>query len=159
MQIKNLIDEDFSNYKKCAMFIGFPTCTFKCEKECGFSGMCQNSALVKSPTIDMDVADITIRYIQNPLSHAIVCGGLEPFDSFPDLLSLVATVRSAAVDDDIVIYTGYIEDEIADKIAILSKWKNIIIKFGRYIPNQQKHFDEVLGVYLVSDGQYGKVIS
>lgn len=158
MQIKNLIDEDFSNYKKCAMFIGFPTCTFKCEKDCGCSGMCQNGALIKSPTIDMDVADITIRYIQNPLSHAIVCGGLEPFDSFPDLLSLVATIRSAVVDD-IVIYTGYIEEEIADKIAILSKWKNIIIKFGRYIPNQNPHYDEVLGVYLASPNQVAEKIS
>ena len=36
---------------------------------------------------------------------------------------------------------------------------NIIIKYGRFIPHQEKHFDEILGVYLASDNQYGKRIS
>jgi hypothetical protein len=35
---------------------------------------------------------------------------------------------------------------------------NIVIKFGRYRPGQQKHFDEVLGVELASDNQYAKRI-
>ena len=35
MRIKFLVDEDFVNYKKPSMFIGFPSCTWKCEKECG----------------------------------------------------------------------------------------------------------------------------
>ena len=33
MIIKQLIDEDFVNYKVPSMFIAFPRCTFKCEKE------------------------------------------------------------------------------------------------------------------------------
>ena len=32
----------------------------------------------------------------------------------------------------------------------------IIVKFGRFRPNQEKHFDEVLGIYLASNNQYGK---
>ena len=40
MRIKFLVDEDFVNYKKPSMFIGFPNCTWKCEKECG-QKMCQ----------------------------------------------------------------------------------------------------------------------
>ena len=36
----------------------------------------------------------------------------------------------------------------------LSKFANVIIKFGRFIPNQKPHFDEVLGVELASPNQY-----
>ena len=57
-----------------------------------------------------------------------------------------------------MIYTGYYLDEIADKIRVLTEYKNIIIKFGRFVPNQKKHYDEVLGVYLASDNQYAKKI-
>ena len=35
MEIKNLIDEDFCNYKKPAMLIATSKCNFKCDKECG----------------------------------------------------------------------------------------------------------------------------
>jgi len=48
MKIVNLIDEDFCQYKKPSMFIGFPTCSFKCDKECG-RPICQNSALAAAP--------------------------------------------------------------------------------------------------------------
>ena len=40
--------------------------------------------------------------------------------------------------------------------VICSNYDNIIIKFGRYIPNQQSHFDIVLGVNLASDNQYAE---
>jgi len=33
---------------------------------------------------------------------------------------------------------------------------NIIVKFGRYRPNQEKHYDKILGVFLASDNQYAK---
>lgn len=39
------------------------------------------------------------------------------------------------------------------------KWKNIIVKFGRFIPNQHPHYDEVLGINLASDNQYAEKIS
>lgn len=42
---------------------------------------------------------------------------------------------------------------------ILKKYKNIIVKFGRYIPNQKKHFDPVLGVELASDNQHAEKLS
>ena len=59
----------------------------------------------------------------------------------------------------IVIYTGYYESEIEEQLAKLSIFQNIIIKYSRVIPNQENHFDEVLGVYLASDNQYAKKIS
>ena len=56
------------------------------------------------------------------------------------------------------IYTGYYPEEIQDELKQLQKYKNIIIKFGRFIPGQEPHYDEVLGVYLASDNQYGEVL-
>ena len=153
MLIKGLISEDFVNYKKTAMTIMFPYCTFKCGTE-----YCQNSPLSKAEDIEMDVSDIVIRYLNNPITESVVMQGLEPFDSCDDLIGLVDCLRRST-DDDIVIYTGYYKEEIADRIALLSKYKNIVIKYGRYIPRQEKHYDEVLGVYLISDNQYAEKIS
>ena len=153
MKIKGLISEDFVNYKKPAMTIMFPRCTFKCGE-----GYCQNSPLVKAENIELDVSDIVARYLNNPITESVVMQGLEPFDSWDDLIGLVKQLRESC-DDDIVIYTGYYKEEIADKIALLSKYKNIIIKFGRFIPNQEKHYDEVLGVYLASNNQHAEKIS
>lgn len=157
MIIKNLLDEDFSNYKVCSMFIGFPHCSFKCEKECGIK-MCQNSSLVKSPDIKIAAEDIVKRYIANPLSSAVVFGGLEPFDDFDQMLWLIDEFRKHT-KDTIVIYTGYNKDELVNKLHHLCFYKNIIIKYGRFIPNQEKHFDEVLGVHLASPNQYAEVLS
>ena len=154
MKIKGLISEDFVNYKKPAMTIMFPHCNgFKCGAE-----YCQNSPLSKAEDIEMDISNIVIRYLNNPITESVVMQGLEPFDSWDDLIGLVGCLRHST-DDDIVIYTGYYKEEIADKIALLSKYKNIIIKYGRYIPDQKKHYDEVLGVYLASSNQYAERIS
>ena len=157
MLVKDIIDTDFVNYKKPSMFIIFPFCSFKCDKENG-NQYCQNWPLTKQPNIDINHTDLIQRYLNNPLSEAIVCGGLEPLDSWTDLFSLVYYFRKIS-QDDIVIYTGYTEEEITDKIELLSHYKNIIIKFGRYKPNQKPHKDELLGVSLASDNQYAKRIS
>ena len=53
-----------------------------------------------------------------------------------------------------VIYTGYEPNEINNKLQALSFFKNIIIKFGRFIPNQEPHYDEILGIKLASENQY-----
>ena len=62
-------------------------------------------------------------------------------------------------NDDVVIYTGYNKEEIAGYVGALQEFPNIYIKFGRFIPNQKSKFDEVLGVTLASDNQYGERIS
>ena len=33
-----------------------------------------------------------------------------------------------------------------DYIKQIDDFENMVIKFGRYIPNQQSHYDKVLGV-------------
>ena len=157
--IKDIRDEDFPSYKKPSMVIGFPSCTWKCERECGMR-VCQNSALAQAPNKIIGVKTIVNRYVNNPITSAIVMAGLEPFDSEYDLLKLIAYLR-VSTDDDIVIYTGYTEEEIEAKdiYKFLLNYKNIIIKFGRYIPCQQSHYDKVLGVNLASDNQYAKIIT
>lgn len=157
MIIKQLIDEDFTNYKKPSMFIGFPSCNWKCEKECGMR-VCQNSTLAESSDIEVDIDGLLDRYTNNPITKSIVCGGLEPFNSWKDLMDLIIKFR-LRTDDDIVIYTGYKEDEIGFMINWLSDFPNIVIKFGRFVPNQQPHYDEVLGINLASDNQYARRIS
>lgn len=159
MIIKELRDEDFVNYKKPSMFIAFPSCSWKCERECGMR-VCQNSALATAPNIEIDPKLIIQRYENNPITKAIVFGGLEPFDSWEDVLWLVHEIRTGYyIYDDIIIYTGYKYEEIQDKIQILSLYPNIVVKFGRFVPNQQKHYDEVLGVYLASDNQKAERVS
>ena len=154
MLIKYLIDEDITNYKKICMTIGFPNCDFKCGKE-----LCQNSPIAKMENIEISYAAIVKRYLDNPLSEAICFQGLEPFDSPHDLILLIEEFRKYT-NDDIIIYTGYYWDEISCYISLLIKsFKNIIVKYGRYIPNQESHFDEVLGVKLSSDNQYAEKIS
>ena len=153
MKIKGLITEDFVNYKKASMTIIFPYCTFKCGED-----YCQNSPLTKSPIIEISIDDLVNRYNNNPITEAIVMQGLEPFDSWSDLKEFVKKLREYN-NDDIVIYTGYNKDEVIKYIKELSVYPNIIVKFGRYIPNQEKHYDDVLGVYLASNNQYAERIS
>lgn len=157
MVIKGITIEDFSNYKKPSMFIAFPRCNFKCDKECGVQ-VCQNGALAKAPNLDIDVSTIVKKYLDNPITKAVVCGGLEPFDSWADLLLFIEKLREES-DADIVVFTGYERSEIADKIDVLKRFPNIVLKTGRYVPNQEKHYDETLGVYLASDNQKAERIS
>ena len=162
MLIKGIKDEDFVNYKNTSMFIIFPNCDFKCDREAGCS-ICQNSSLAHEPNIEMPVEDIVNRYIGNPITKAIVCGGLEPFSSPTILYELIETFRKYT-NDDIVIYTGFKESELnlpAYQVWInnIKEFPNIIIKYGRFIPNQESHYDEVLGVNLASPNQYARRIS
>ena len=157
MVIKGVRMEDFTNYKKPSMFLAFPFCDFKCEKECGMR-VCQNDALAQAPNIEVGVQELIDRYLSNPITSAVVCGGLEPMDSFEDLLEFILLLRQHS-EDDVVIYTGYNKNEIQNKIERLKQFSNIIIKFGRFIPNQQSHYDEILGIKLASDNQFAEVIS
>lgn len=155
MKLKGLVEYDLSNYKIPSMFLIFPKCTFKCDKECG-EPVCQNSALAREPIIEIDAMEIVQRYLNNPLTHAVVCGGLEPFDSIDDLGYFLGLFRTFS-SDPIVIYTGYTEKESEVIVSwLITKFGNIIIKFGRFIPNSPHIYDAVLGVELASNNQYAK---
>lgn len=148
MLIKDIIVEDFSNFKKPSMYIICPFCSMKCGKE-----NCQNAAVLEQKNIDMSIGEIIRLYISNPITSSIVLGGLEPIDSWPDLQFLITMLRDYT-DDDIVIYSGYTEKELKEKIEWLKNFSNIIIKVGRYVPNSKSFYSNILGVELASDNQY-----
>ena len=156
MKLKGIVEEDFIQYKKPSMFLIFPKCNFKCDKECG-APICQNGALASAEEIEVDIRNYIVeKYLTNPITEAIVCGGLEPFDSWAELQCLIMNLRYYT-PDDIVIYTGYKEEEIDKEIlSWLDLYGNIIIKFGRFIPNRPTKYDEILGITLASDNQYAK---
>ena len=150
--VKQVIYEDFINYKRPSMLIAFPQCDWKCG-----DGLCQNKKISGLPDIETDSHEIVSKYMSNPITSALVCGGLEPFDSYEDLIELVKAFR-LQTSDPCVIFTGYTETEISH-YKDLYEYKNIIIKYGRFIPHHKPHYDHVLGVYLSSDNQYAKQIS
>lgn len=154
MKIKYIMDENFQDYKKPSMLIVMCNCDWKCLRELNLDiSICQNSQIAQQKNIEVSIESIINRYLNNPITQAVVIGGLEPMLQFEEVLEFVKQFRKYS-NDDIVIYTGYYPEEIQDKIKELIQYKNIIIKFGRYIPNKDKRFDEVLGVWLASDNQF-----
>ena len=175
MKLKFLVEEDFINYKVCSMFLGFPNCSYKCNIDAGCV-VCQNYELKGVPDIEITADEICEKYFSNNLSHAIVIGGCEPFDSPFDLTQLINTIRNKYnCNDPIIIYTGYKKAELQglvqgeypgvnyDKLAAaynqLQSFNNIILKYGRFIPGHTPHEDHILGVSLASDNQYAEIIN
>lgn len=159
MIIKGIVFEDFVNYKVPCMTIEMPHCNFKCDRECG-KPVCQNGPLAHSPNINYSIDKIIQSYIENPITRAVVFQGLEPFDSIEDLREFIFKFRLLySINDDVVIYTGYNKDEIEKYVIQLAHFSNIIIKFGRYVPDSESHYDETLGVKLASANQYAERIS
>lgn len=154
------------------MFISTYKCDFKCDRECG-EDVCQNSPLALYTTVEIADEDIVRSFLRVSVTKAIVIGGLEPFDDFEDVLSFIETMNRelepgyGSLEDhediDLVIYTGYTEEELqqyrqklTDLYSFTYNFSEVIIKCGRFIPNCEPHQDELLGVKLASDNQYAK---
>ena len=161
MRVKAIVEEDFTNYKKPAMFIGTISCGGKCCLEAGIPlPFCQNDGWRSCAPIRVNDRKLAERYIRNNITSAIVFGGLEPFEQWDEIVFFIRVLRmNYRCNDDVVIYTGYNKDEVKDKLSLLDGVPNIIIKFGRYIPNSTPVYDEVLGVTLASDNQFAERIS
>lgn len=160
MEVLGIIVEDMVNYRKISCTLMMPYCDFKCNYECG-KNVCHNYKLMKQSKVNI-TADEFLRfyYLQNPITEAIVFQGLEPLYNPEVLFDFIDDIRKQT-SDDIVIYTGYTEEECekAGYIDYLKRYENIYIKFGRYIPNRASTLDEVIQVSLASDNQYAKKIS
>lgn len=158
--VKSIVDENFQDYKKASMFIAFPKCDFKCFQELGLeiSG-CQNYEILKMPDIKIKIDKVFERYVKNPITEAVILGGLEPFFNFDEVYNLISYFRQKNCNDDFVIYTGYYPNEVENYVEKLKKFKNIVIKFGRFIPKSASVFDKILGVKLASKNQFAEKIS
>lgn len=139
------------------MFLSSCFCDWKCCKEAQVSiSICQNATLSKAPILNCPDERIFDIYIKNPITKAVVIGGLEPLLQKEEVISLINFFRARGVDDTFVIYTGYKEEECKDFLAQISG-KNVVMKFGRFLPNDKgKHYDEILGVSLISSNQHGR---
>ena len=159
MKLKGIIDYDCTNYKEPVLTLEFPYCDFKCDKLNGCQ-VCQNSSLIKEPTIEISLKTIWELYKQNPLTKGFCLQGLEPLDSIDDVLNFIKYIRgNNFCNDPIIIYTGYDKEEVIKFIYQITNFDNIIIKWGRFIKGQNLHYDRILGVNLASDNQYAEKIT
>lgn len=155
----SITDEVLQDYRKISMLISCIKCDGKCWKELGLpEDTCQNYLMNTLQGREYRYSDIIKRYERNELTSAIIFGGMEPMLQFPEILGFIKEFRKVSTDD-IVIYTGYYKHELGGEIEELSKYNNIVIKFGRYNPNIPPKFDEVLGVTLATGNQYAEKIS
>lgn len=160
MRVKGITTEDFVNYKLPSMFISTCYCDWKCCNEAGVDiGVCQNAPLAKAEIKEIDNETIYKQFASNPITKAVCIGGLEPMIQINEVIKLIKTFRKHGEYCPFVIYTGYLPNEIPKQLKQLKQQSNIVVKFGRFIPNSQSRYDEVLGVTLASDNQYAEVIS
>ena len=159
MRLKGIKAEDFVNYRHPSLFLASCFCDFKCCKESGLAiSVCQNSALAQSKVKDIPNEAIYAHYANNPITKAVVIGGLEPMLQAAEIRDLIDLFRIRSDHSPFVIYTGYYPEEIEDKLAILRPLGNIVVKYGRYVPGRPSRYDDVLGVELASDNQYAEKI-
>ena len=161
MRLKTLEDENFTNFKDVTMTIGTISCNGKCCIEADIPiCVCLNDSWRAAPVMDIPNVTLCNRYLSNPMTKGIVFAGLEPFEQYEEVKGFINTLRNEMrCNDPVIIYTGYYKDEIQKQVEELSQFENIIIKFGRYIPNMESRYDEVLGVTLASNNQYAERIA
>ncbi len=160
MRVRGVTAEDFTNYKEPSLFLASSFCDFKCCKESGLeAGACQNAPLLQAKIYDIPDGALMRAFDRDPITKAVVIGGLEPIVQIKEVISLVKLFRESGISAPFVIYTGYYPQEIKEEISALSKYRNIIVKYGRYVPGLEPIYDEVLGVTLVSSNQFAERIS
>ena len=119
-----------------------------------------NLLLVNEQNIEDNTLDKTFGTLKIVHFSDILYGSTTDIDTVKKVVEIINNKKA-----DIVIYTGFKECEFKHLLAYkkyleaFQEFPNIIIKYGRFIPNQEKHYDEVLGVELASPNQYARRIS
>jgi len=152
MRLKQIIDESFGDFKQCSMLLVADKCTFKCEG-------CQNKHLMLLETQEFPDEEILERFLNNPISEAIVIGGLEPFEQLSEVVHFISKATEMKLSVPIVVYTGFDMEDYdlywsGFEPAAKSYDGPVIVKFGRYIQGSKPYFNKDLGVTLISDNQY-----
>lgn len=159
IRLKQVVAEDFCNYKLPSMFLITCFCDWKCCTEGKFDiSVCQNSSLKEYPIKEYPFILLYKFYKSNPITKAIIVGGLEPLLQSEELYNLISFFREKGCNDKFLIYTGYTEEEVTSdaRYSKLLTLSNITFKFGRFKLDDKSRFDEVLGIELASQNQYGK---
>ena len=120
--------------------------------------MCQNSPLAQAPSKEIPDEVIYEHFVNNPITKAVVIGGMEPMLQLDEVKSLIKLFRDNGDNSEFVIYTGYYPEEIIEQLESLKSLGTIVIKFGRFIPDRPSRYDDVLGIMLSSDNQFAKKI-
>lgn len=153
--------DDITDYRKTALYLIFPYCSGKC------GDVCQNKHLRGYKKLKTTAKSLAEFYNSLHTHEAVVMAGLEPFDSFNDVLSIVKEFCKLKKSVDFVIYTGYTESEYKEMfektlLEHFNKYNNsddefsrvIIIKYGRYDENCKKEWNsKILGVNLATTNQ------
>lgn len=162
MRVRKLITERFQDYKLPCMYLATCFCDWKCCPD--NPSVCQNNPVARMPIIDVSNDEILDAYLSDPITKAIVVAGLEPLLQAQEVLDLIRRAVERKVTTTFVIYTGYTKAEtqfigFLDGLQFIAdSGVNVVMKYGRYLPNQRPHFDAVLGVDLASDNQYGEQV-
>ncbi len=163
MRVRKLLTERFQDYKVPSMYLASCFCDWKCCPDKPY--VCQNNPIANLPVTDIPNDEILDTYLSDPITEAIIIAGLEPLLQANEVCSLIRRAVERDIRTTFVIYTGYTVCEARDigffdelKATGYGKDVQVIIKYGRYVPEQQPHFDEVLGVDLASDNQYAEII-
>lgn len=130
-------------------------CTWKCEG-------CQNKHLALLESQIFPDEEILKRFCNNPLTSAIVIGGLEPFEQLQELVIFIGEATKAGLDIPIIIYTGFEIDDFdlywsGFEPVAKSYLGPVIVKFGKYVAGSESYFNKDLGVTLISNNQYTHV--
>ena len=140
--------EVYNDYKEVGILLASPVCHNNCKN-------CQNSHLKNREPNTYCVEDLINEIKNNKFVKSVIFGGLDCFDSFDETLNFISKFREIS-NEDIVLYTGKTENMLIDKLNILKKYENIYVKFGEYLENSEKIFDEIGGIWLASSNQYFK---
>lgn len=161
MRVRKLLTERFQDYKVPCMYLAACFCDWKCCPDRPY--ICQNNPVAKLPIQDIPDDEILDAYLADPITSAIVIAGLEPLLQVREVVSLIRRAVERGIATTFVIYTGYTAAEAKvigffDELSAtgFGNGVEVIMKYGRYIPDQKPHFDDVLGVELASDNQYGE---
>jgi len=159
MKVRGVVAEDFVNYKMPSMFITSAVCDWKCCTEQNIdTAICQNQPLMQVHEFEASPESLFELFTSNDITKAVVIGGLEPMLQFDEVREVIRYFREHGENCPFVIYTGYYPFEIEGALGVLQSFRPVIVKFGRYRPDLDGRYDEVLGVTLASSNQYAEEI-
>lgn len=159
VRLRIIKEEVFQDYKEPCLFLGYAFCDWKCCKDMGVhKSFCQNSALAQAPIEEYTYDEIIDRFMNNPITRAIMLAGLEPFwKQEQETLGLIKAIRARLPHTVIIIYTGYYKEEMSEEvIKTITDVGRVIVKWGRYNKDLPSRYDETLEIQLASSNQYAE---